>query len=373
MPDSKPDVVVSGHICLDLLPDMTHVPLAKLPSPGQLFEVGNLVMSTGGCVSNTGLALHKLGVGVEFMTKVGDDMIGRLIRALIEETSPELNQSLNTVPGGQSSYTVVLSPENSDRIFLHCTGTNDLFGVQDIDFEQLSGVKFFHLGYPPILPKLVENDGYQLTELFRKVHAQGVVTSLDMTMPDPTSETGKADWQRILERSLPYVDVFVPSLPEILYMLRRQDFDAWHPNLSSHLTRDYLYELGNELIALGVAVTGFKLGSLGMYLHVTDDAQRFSRVATTLSLQSEGWLGFRGFHPVFEVDVVGTTGAGDSAYAGLIASLVRGLSAANALEMACAIGACTVEQADATSGILAWDDVQARIISDWEKLSLPFN
>lgn len=61
------DVIVSGHMCLDLLPDMRDVPLDGMASPGRLFEIGALEMSTGGAVSNTGLALHKLGIDVGLM------------------------------------------------------------------------------------------------------------------------------------------------------------------------------------------------------------------------------------------------------------------------------------------------------------------
>ena len=58
-------VVVAGHICLDIIPDLgtfTAQGFAQAFHPGRLIEVGNETICTGGPVSNTGLALLKLGI-----------------------------------------------------------------------------------------------------------------------------------------------------------------------------------------------------------------------------------------------------------------------------------------------------------------------
>src|SRR5262249_7487281 len=153
--DRPVDVIVCGHLCLDLLPQMEHIRLNELPSPGRLFEVGALAVSTGGAVSNTGLALHRLGVNVRLMANLGDDFIGRAIRSFLESRDPSLGQYIRTKSDQVSSYTMVLSPEKVDRIFLHCTGTNAVFTSTDVDYELAGQAKIFHLGYPPLLPSLV--------------------------------------------------------------------------------------------------------------------------------------------------------------------------------------------------------------------------
>ena len=43
----------------------------------------------------------------------------------------------------------------------------------------------------------------------------------------PQSASGHANWHAILKRTLPYVDIFIPSIEEILFMLRRDDYDKW--------------------------------------------------------------------------------------------------------------------------------------------------
>ena len=63
----------------------------------------------------------------------------------------------------------------------------------------------------------------------------------------------------------------------------------------------------------------------------------------------------------------GTTGAGDCTIAGFLAGLLKGLGPESALRGAVAVGACNVEQADATSGVPSWEAVQARIAAGWSK------
>ncbi len=65
--------------------------------------------------------------------------------------------------------------------------------------------------------------------------------------------------------------------------------------------------------------------------------------------------------------VAGTTGAGDATIAGFLASISRGGSAEEALTMAVAVGACCVEEPDATSGIRPWDETIERVRAGWRR------
>jgi sugar/nucleoside kinase (ribokinase family) len=71
------------------------------------------------------------------------------------------------------------------------------------------------------------------------------------------------------------------------------------------------------------------------------------------------------YQPAFAVEVAGTTGAGDAAYAAFLAALVRGHGPTAALRWACAVGSSNVEAIDATSGVQSWDDTQARLDAGW--------
>ena len=56
--DVKIKVMVAGHICLDITPQIPFALKGKFDEilvPGKLVNVDNAVISTGGAVSNTGL------------------------------------------------------------------------------------------------------------------------------------------------------------------------------------------------------------------------------------------------------------------------------------------------------------------------------
>ena len=74
--------------------------------------------------------------------------------------------------------------------------------------------------------------------------------------------------------------------------------------------------------------------------------------------------------PCFQVEVTGTTGAGDATIAGFLSALLRDMSPREALTMAVAVGACNVEAADAHSGLLGWPETTARIQGGWSRRPL---
>lgn len=374
--NDTPDIVVSGHLCLDLLPRMDHITPEMLISAGNLYEVGSMDVSTGGAVSNTGLALHRLGANVCLMARVGDDLIGRVILSFLNERDPSLSHRIRVQQGRNSAYTVVLSPLRRDRVFLTHTGLNATFGSDDIDYTLLEKAKIFHLGYPPLLPRLYANDGEELVKLFALAKQTGVITSLDMSLPDRSAPSGAANWRLIFERVLPYVDIFVPSVEEALFSLRSSDADEkgskWHENMTiadlRHLA-DELFQMGN------CAIVGFKLGEYGIYLRTSaDSGARLGRLyADGAEVFSSLTPNIEIYHPAFQVEVVGTTGAGDAAYAALLMGLLRGLDLASCALWMCAVGACDVEAADATSSVQSWEATALRIDSGWalSPLKLP--
>lgn len=369
MSDDTFDIIVSGHICIDLIPDVSAVAPEALVVPGRLTETGALALSTGGAVSNVGLALHRLGARVGLMTTVGDDLLGKTIVAFLESRDAALSRLVTVQPGRASSYSVVLAPRGRDRAFLHHPGTNATFGAEHIDHRAVAQAKVFHLGYPPIMPRLIADGGGALAMIYQRAKGAGVVTSMDMVTPDPGGPSGHADWPAILRSVLPFTDVFLPSIDEALFMLRRADFDAWRGDALAHLDRGYLNELAGELLGMGAVVAGVKLGERGLYLRTADE--KACRRLAKLPLDRVAWADREYWHPAYAVDVAGTTGAGDCAYAGFLAAMLRGLPPQACAQWASAVGACNVEAVDATSGVLSWSETEARLEAGWAPKSAP--
>ncbi|GAX91695.1 carbohydrate kinase family protein [Effusibacillus lacus] len=204
----SPEVVVDGHICLEIIPTIYARSDASgmLFRPGSLIETGMAIISTGGPVSNTGLVLHRLGVSTGLMGKVGDNLFGTVILDVIRGYDSRLTEGMIVAQNVEISYSIVLNPPGTDRIFLHNPGANDTFCADDVRYSELHGARLFHLGYPPLMKRLFIHEGIELKKIFKKVKQLGLTTSLDMAMPDPERDSGKDDWRRILRDVLSYVD-----------------------------------------------------------------------------------------------------------------------------------------------------------------------
>ncbi len=342
-----------------------------LISPGALVECGPAVLSTGGAVSNVGLALERLGVPARLAGRVGDDLFGRGILELLRARGEGLAAGMRPVPGAASSYTVVISPPGRDRTFLHCPGANDEFGSDDVPDSTLAGADLLHFGYPPIMRRMYSDGGAECAKLLRRARSAGLTTSLDMARPDPAAPAGGVDWPEWLARVLPDVDVFLPSLDEALFMLDRRRFeemDARGP-VGAAADGELLWAVSGRLLEMGAAAVALKLGDRGLYMRTSADASRLAAAGSCAPRAAE-WTGRELYAPCFRVEVAGTTGSGDCTVAGFLAGLMRGLSPAGTLQSAVAVGGCSVEAADATGGVKTWEEVQARLTAGWPRLDL---
>lgn len=364
MDEHQAEVIVAGHICLDIIPTLPELRggLASLLVPGKLVKVAAAVTSTGGAVSNTGLALDRLGFHTRLIGKVGDDLLGRAVLEVLRGQNPALAKGMIVAKEEASSYTVVISPPGVDRIFLHCPGANDTFASRDIDYEPLRGARLFHFGYPPIMRGMHADGGADCARMLKRVRELGLTTSLDMAMPDPDSEAGRADWEAFLTEVLPHVDVFLPSVEEIHFMLRHGRTEAM-PRPDGPL----LAVLSERLLSMGAAIVVLKLGDQGLYLRTTGDSQRLSASGRGRPKEPDAWRGREMLAPCFDVKVVGTTGSGDCTIAGFLGGLLKDLSPEETVTAAVGVGAFNVERADATSGVPDWSTLQKRIAAGWKR------
>jgi len=364
------DVIVAGHICLDLIPTFpgTGVNYQELFSPGKLVKVSELVTSTGGPVSNTGLALKKLGIKVALMGKVGTDFIGDGIISRLREE--ELDEGMRIVVGESSSYTIAIAPPGIDRMFLHNPGANDTFGFADVDFDLVEKARVFHLGYPPLMERMYSDDGREMMDIFWKAKELGTTTSLDVALPDPTSPAGKVDWRIILKNVLPWVDIYLPSLEETLYMLDRDAFfkkkeQAGKSDMLDFFTPDEVSALADELLQMGPPIVGLKAGHRGFYLR-TSTKEHLEKIGVAKPGNFNTWVERELWSPSFHVEkFAGATGSGDSAIAGFLAAYLRGLSIETTLQYATAVGANNVTAPDALSGIKDWETTTQQIKDGW--------
>ncbi len=358
--------VVAGHVCLDIIPSLR----GAMPSPGGLAVCGPATISTGGAVSNVGIALAKLGTRTRLAARVGDDTFGRNIVAILKAASSNLDVGIVPVPGEISSYSVVINPLGIDRSFLHCPGANDSFDAGDVPDSLMDGATLLHFGYPPLMSRMRADGGAECIRLFRRARAAGLTVTLDMARPDPASPSGRIDWRAWLTRVLPETDVFLPSMDELLFMLDRPRFEALEARPGG--LPDVLYDpdlasrLAGEILDMGAAAAVVKLGAAGLYLRSASDPARISSAGAAFPRDGR-WAGREIYAPCFRVEVTGTTGSGDCTIAGFLAALMRCETPERTVEFAVAVGACCVEAPDATGGVRGWDETWARIAAGWKR------
>jgi sugar/nucleoside kinase (ribokinase family) len=293
--------VVAGHLCLDLVPEVSEVPRT---GPGDLTEIGPARLAPGGCVANTGGDLAALGAPVTLVGDVGDDALADVLVRLLAERGLRTGQ-VQRVAGRSTSYTVVLEPPGRERTFWHHVGANAAF---DGSAVALDGAGLLHIGYPSVLPALIAGGGGPLAALLARARAEGAITSLDLAVLDPHDTT---DWPALLARILPLVDLITPSAEDVYGALR--------------LAPEPLATTAERLVGLGAAVAMVTGGADGLALRTAPRAG---------ALLGPAWADRAEVLPAPAVEVRTTLGAGDAATAGLLYGVLAGLGPEAALALA---------------------------------------
>lgn len=356
------DAVVAGYIGVDLTPGFPStrgaVPFPDIFRPGRLIEVKGLNLALGGVVANTGLAMRKFGRRIALMGVVGNDMLGDFVAGKLQAQG--MASGIRRTNKAGTAYGIVIAQPGTDRIFLEDPGCNGIFTSADINYDTVRKSRLFHFGYPTLMKSLFVNSGAELRKLLAGARKLGVTTSLDMTLPDPDSPAGKADWPTILAAVLPYVDIFVPSIEEILFMLEPKRYarilsGAAGGDIIAAVSPDLVERLGNRLLAMGVKVLMIKAGQRGAYLRTGDIGKL--NAATPLNLPAENWNGRDLWIPAFPADprrVRNACGAGDCAVAGFLAAMLEGADIEKTGRYAMLAGRDNLYGIDSLGGLSDW-------------------
>ena len=307
------DCVLCGSCVADML--VRPVPLTAPIGPGRLFQTDPVEVVTGGIVCNSGIALARLGMKPAAFSYVGRDDWGLLIRRRLEAERVDCGRLL-THPTAATSTTAALIDQDGQRSFAHCVGAPKLIDkallLDNLDLFARS--RMMLVGYYSLMPQLDPD----LPEVFSAIRETGCLTALDAA--------GEGGTMQPLDRILPHLDLYVPSLDEAVRQTGQSD-----PRRIIDVYRGY----GSP------GLLGVKLGSNGALLSPAADRYIEITAATPPG------------------PVVDTTGAGDCFLAGLIAGELRGLDVTAAGRLAAATGACCVTGLGAVAGLLDFDQTAA--------------
>lgn len=282
--------MVAGTAALDMIPQFPASACRRdeILMEGKTVYLPDIQLILGGCVSNTGIAMHRLGAEVILCSKVGGDPLAGVVRQMLEESGAEVR--LAELKGHATSATVVVAPEGSDRSFWHRRGASQVYALSDIPADAAERCDLFHFGYPTGMACMYGDGGVTLADLYGGIKRMGLTTSMDLSLPGLTSESARADWKTILRRVLPCVDVFLPSLEELLLLLHRPYYMEVLQRAGADCAVRYadlsiLPALADEVLAMGPKVFGVKLGEKGLYLRTAkkEAFASFGRMSGALS------------------------------------------------------------------------------------------
>jgi len=374
MNKNKRKAVVAGLVCLDITPIFGRQKaddIREILKPGKLINVENAQIYPGGSVSNTGLAMKKMGIDTCLIGKIGDDPFGDIVHSPYQDY--DAHQDLVRVPGEATGYTMVLAVPGIDRIFLHNSGINDTFGNSDIADSRLAYADLFHLGYPPALKQLYQNEGEELVEVFRRADQKGIITSLDMMPIEAGSPASEENWLAILQKVLPFIDYFVPSFEELCYIVDPEKYrwlieKAGHGDITEVLSvSEDVCPLVFKAMDMGAANVLLKCGVPGFY-YCMGDQEAYKKIEARLEQKMDTWYGAEGFEYSYKPEKVRSgAGAGDTTIAAFLTAMLQGYSLQQSIQAASATGTSCVETYDVLSGVRPIPEQLKRIGDGLEK------
>jgi sugar/nucleoside kinase (ribokinase family) len=295
--DANPDLLLTG----DVVPRFGQVE--------QLLDSADLVLGGSAAIVAAGLA--RLGVATALVAAVGDDTFGWLTRDLLEDAGVDTRwlRVDGTAPTGLS---VILSSQG--RAILTHPGTIATTGPGVLPpASELGGVRHVHSASVFLQPHLAP----ALPGFLSAARAQGATTSVD-TNWDPAE-----NWVAAHDL-LQHADLFLPNAAELAAVTGQADRDA---------------------AAAWCAVRGITLvlkdGGAGGTVWAPD--------GTSVSA------------PGIAVEVVDTTGAGDSFDAGFLSGWIASLPLAEALARATAAGSLSTRGVGGTGAQPTLDELEAAL------------
>ncbi len=279
-------VLVIGELNVDLIVSG----LPSLPALGQELTCAGFSRALGSSSAIFSRALAGLGAQVDFMGKVGDDDNGHFMLAQLQEIGIGI-QGVIIDPAVQTGVTISLTYPDEKAQVTYLGSIAD-YRLADVNLDVLGDYVHLHMA------SMYLQIGLQsaFPELLRRAKELGLTTSLDPGW-DP-----KEQWNSVLLEALPVLDILFVNEHEVKAIAKSESVSRASTTLA-------------QQVDLVVA----KLGPGG-----------------ALMADQEGVLS----SPAFPVEVVDTTGAGDSFNAGFIYKyVVEGGSQSEALRFANACGA----------------------------------
>ena len=290
------DLLVLGEINVDLILGAEEI----VPVFGQEVLVDETTLTIGGSSVIFACGAARLGLRVGYVGVVGEDEFGQFMLREMSARGVDVEPAI-VDPAVNTGITVSLSTP-ADRAMLTYSGSIAALTAERVDRALFGRTRHLHVGSYFLQTGL--QDG--LPELLAQARAEGLTVSQD-TGWDPHERWNGGFWETLAQ-----TDVFLPNVDEARAITGAADA-----------------ETALEALLEQVPLVTIKRGAEGAIAHRGEETVR----AVPPSVQ-----------------VVDTTGAGDSFAAGFVYGYLADWSLEKTLRLACACGALTTRQPGGTNG-----------------------
>ncbi len=308
------DAAIFGLIVADLI--AAPMDVRRPPERGGLQIIKTIEMTTGGNVCNTGIAMAKLGMEVAAAGLVGNDVLGTAVSERLKHGGVDASHVFPDARA-QTSATVVAVEPGGERCFFHVPGVTELLDEKVLRrcFGLFARCAIVEIGYLGLLPALTP----ALPGLLKEMREALPNTRIALDTVNPPGP-GEDFWPM-----LPLLDVFCPSRTEAEALTGESDPQKMIGVFRKHMRGGLI---------------GIKLDEEGCIL---DDGSK--RAAA-------------GIH---KVDVVDTTGAGDTWYAGLLTAMLKKMPLEQAARFANRVAADCCTGYGASAGVKSFEQTMGRL------------
>ena len=316
------DLLVVG----ELNPDILIVDPAAKPAFGQIETiVDTITMVIGSSSAIAACGAARLGLRTAFVGVVGDDPFGRFMLDALDRAGIDVS-GCRIDPDLPTGATVILS-RGADRATATALGAIGALRADDIPRELLAAARHLHVGSTYLQPALAAD----LPELFAEARSLGLTTSFDCNW-DPT-ET----WDDGIDPLLRAADLFLPNLEEA----RRITGRTAAPAVASELIRRASdgRETGRPFTLAVKHGAGGAVAMRGTWEYEVAEAA------------------------VLPVELVDTTGAGDSFDAGFLYGTLAGWSLRDSLDLGVACGSLSCMGIGGTAAQPTLDEARAALVA----------
>lgn len=305
-PNGEKDLVstVGLHIA-----DVLAMPVADEPLPEHILLVDEMKLTVAGTAAATAIDLAKVGGNVATFGSVGDDALGRYIKAEMQGFGIDVT-NLTSTPANTAASMVFVRPDG-ERVGMHATGASNAVTLDTLNINRILQSKVVHLGGLGLLPGLNGEPGATLLKYAKEA---GCITTLDIIPGGPGQQDD-------ILAALKYVDYFFPNETDALYLTGAKDLAEALETLHEYCPH----------------VIGLTLGGDGLLIQ-----------------RPEGSI-FQVRPP--QTDVVDTTGCGDALSAGFIFGLANDWDLIECAKFGVACGSLVATGLGSDAGIVDFHQV----------------